>query len=86
MIGSNGRADGSFFGFRHAQTGYWREGNSRSAPIGQFRKYEEDSLHAGRIAVEVWVLSRFKNRINFLNAWQEYGDRKSDASTKKKRK
>jgi hypothetical protein len=65
----------------------WITANAATAAdtIGN-RNYEEDSLHAGQIAVEVWVRNREVNRLNYLNAWQEYGDRESGARTKKRRK
>ncbi len=53
-----------------------------SADCCQQSKDEEDSLHAGQIAVEVWDRPGSSNRFHFLNAYEEYGEWRRSARRK----
>jgi hypothetical protein len=39
----------------------------------QYRNTRRTAFTRGQIAVEVWDKADSANRLNFLNAWQEYG-------------
>src|ERR1700679_1942736 len=72
--------------FRWTQTGYGRMQRIAQRPVAAIRNTKRTAFTRGQIAVEVWVKSGSSNRLDFLNAWQEYGYWKSSAMAKIGRK
>ncbi len=52
---------------------YERSKKLAQIPMREYGNTKRSAFTRGQIAVEVWDKAGSANRLNFLNAWQEYG-------------